>query len=601
MISESQLEQQCLKWFREGGWDAVSGYDIAPDSAAPERANYREVVLEQRFRRALARLNPQAPDATIDEAVQHVLKLDHPVAELRNREFHRLLLYGIKVSWREGDEVKHDDLRLVDFANLDTNDFLVVKQFAIKGTRKTCRPDIVVFINGLPLAIIELKDVANEQVDIWDAWQQLQTYKEEIPDVFNYNEALIISDGITARIGSLTADKERFQPWRAIKNESDNPVVDFEIEKIIRGFFDRELFLDYLKHFILFEQDGDRTIKKIAAYHQFHAVREAVRVTIIAARESEPGRIAESRAPYGNEVVPGSGKAGVVWHTQGSGKSISMLCYVGKLIQQKEMKNPTVVVVTDRNDLDGQLYKTFCSAQELLRQEPEQADSREELRDKLMSRQAGGIIFTTIQKFAPLARTSELPSPWPSPRGRGDGGVRGESNRPSPSGRGVGGEGVTTYRSGLEVARLVKQARALRQAQTPAEDLLWALLRNRQLTGAKFRRQHQFGSYICDFYCDEAKLVVECDGEVHASPETIAHDEKRDAFLKSSGLKVLRFENQQILNSTEEVLNKITSAISPGPSPKGRGDESGLDEGGLGEDGLPSPSGRGGGGEGDVA
>ena len=401
MITEDQLEQQCLGWFREGGWETVFGPDIAHDGATPERANYREVVLVQRLTRALARLNPGVPATVLDEAVQRLLKLDHPVAEQRNRDFHRLLLSGLKVSWREGDAVKHEDLRLVDFANLDANEFLVVNQFAIKGPHKTRRPDLVVFLNGLPLAVIELKNPADAQADVWKAWRQLQTYKEEIPDLFNTNEALIVSDGWVARVGSLTADQERFQPWRTIKNEDDKPVVEYEIEKVVRGFFDRELFLDYLKHFILFEQDGDKLVKKIAGYHQFHAVREAVRVTVIAAQEMASGSLNESRAPYGKEVVPGSRKAGVVWHTQGSGKSISMVCYAGKLIQQPEMKNPTLVVVTDRNDLDGQLYETFCGAQELLKQTPEQADSREELREKLASRQAGGIIFTTIQKFAP--------------------------------------------------------------------------------------------------------------------------------------------------------------------------------------------------------
>ncbi|MDR0901665.1 MAG: type I restriction endonuclease subunit R [Opitutaceae bacterium] len=402
-ITEDQLEQQCLGWFREGGWQTVFGPDIAHDGATPERASYREVVLVGRLARALARLNPQVPPAVLDEAAQRLLKLDHPVAAQRNRDFHRLLLAGLPVSWREGDAVKHDDVRLVDFStqNLDANEFLVVNQFAIRGPNKTRRPDLVAFINGLPLAIIELKNPADEAADIWKAWQQLQTYKEEIPDIFNTNEALIVSDGFTARVGSLTANQERFLPWRTIKSEDDKPAVEFEIEKVVRGFFDRELFLDYLKHFILFEQDGDQIVKKIAGYHQFHAVREAVRVTLIAAQDAtSDGVLEEPRASYGREVVPGSRKAGVVWHTQGSGKSISMVCYAGKLIQQPEMKNPTLVVVTDRNDLDGQLYETFCGAQELLKQTPEQAESREELREKLISRQAGGIIFTTIQKFA---------------------------------------------------------------------------------------------------------------------------------------------------------------------------------------------------------
>lgn len=349
----------------------------------------------------------------LDEAVQRLLKLDHPIAEQRNRDFHRFLLSGLQVSWREGDGVRHEVLRIVDFGEraLTTNEFLVVNQFAIKGPSKTRRPDLVVFINGLPLAVVELKNPADETADVWKAYKQLQTYKEEIPDLFNFNEALVVSDGFTARVGALTANEERFLPWRTIKSEDDKPTVEFEIEKIIRGFFDRELFLDYLKHFILFEQDGDRIVKKIAGYHQFHAVREAVRVTLIAAQEPHDAlAVSEPRATYGREVVPGSRKAGVVWHTQGSGKSISMVCYAGKLIQQPQMRNPTLVVVTDRNDLDGQLFETFCQAQELLKQTPEQAESREELRVRLSSRQAGGIIFTTIQKFAPSDGEAKHPA-----------------------------------------------------------------------------------------------------------------------------------------------------------------------------------------------
>jgi len=400
MLTEAQLEQQCLTWFQEGGWDAVFGPDIAYDGARAERDNYGEVVLGGRLAQALARLNPSIPAMVLDEAALSVLKLDHPIAEQRNHAFHRLLLKGISVSWRERDEVRHEDARLIDFAKVDANEFLVVNQFAIKGPRKTRRPDIVVFINGLPLAVIELKNPADVQADIWDAYQQLVTYKEEIPDLFNYNEALIVSDGLTARVGSLTAVKERFMPWRTLKSEDDKPRVELEIEKIVRGFFDRELFLDYIKHFVLFEQDGGRTIKKIAGYHQFHAVREAVRVTVIAAQDVEVKGAEEGRATYGKQVVPGCRKAGVVWHTQGSGKSISMVCYAAKLVEQPEMKNPTIVVVTDRNDLDGQLFETFSAAHELLKQTPEQADSREELRAKLASRQAGGIIFTTVQKFS---------------------------------------------------------------------------------------------------------------------------------------------------------------------------------------------------------
>jgi len=412
MITEAQLEEQCLKWFQDGGWRTAFGPDIACDGATPERANYREVVLVQRLTRTLARLNPEVPATVLDEAVQRVLKLDNPIPAQRNRDFHRLLLTGLPVSWRAEGGVKHEIVRLVDYANVDANDFLVVNQFAIKGPHKTRRPDIVAFLNGMPIATIELKNPADMQADIWKAYQQLQTYKEEIPDLFNFNEALIVSDGVTARVGSLTADKERFQPWRTLKNENDKPLVEFEMEKVVRGFFDRELLLDYLKNFILFEQDGDRIVKKIAGYHQFHAVREAVRATVTAAQPSA-GAVEPSDPAQERVTVPGSRKAGVVWHTQGSGKSISMVCYAGKLIQQPEMKNPTIVVVTDRNDLDGQLFETFCSAQELLKQTPEQAEDRDELREKLTSRQAGGIIFTTVQKFSLREGETRHPSLCP--------------------------------------------------------------------------------------------------------------------------------------------------------------------------------------------
>lgn len=222
--------------------------------------------------------------------------------------------------------------------------------------------------------------------------------------MFNCNAALVISDGFTARVGALTADAERMLPWRTIANENDRPRLQMELETLVRGFFKPELFLDYVRHFVLFEQDGERIVKKIAGYHQFHAVREAVRATVIAAQDADKGllEVCEERATYGKEVQPGSRKAGVVWHTQGSGKSITMACYAGKLLQQPEMKNPTLVVVTDRNDLDGQLYGTFSAASDLLRTTPVQASGRDELRDMLASREAGGIIFTTVQKFALL-------------------------------------------------------------------------------------------------------------------------------------------------------------------------------------------------------
>jgi type I restriction enzyme R subunit len=402
MITEDQLEKICLGWFRESCYETAFGPDIAHDGEMPERVDYRQVVLTDRMLAAMQKINPHVPTQVLEEAVLTVIKSASPVLIHNNRIFHRLMLEGVPVAYSDGDDTRHDHAQLIDFNNFRNNQFLVVNQFTIQGTRMNRRPDVVVFVNGLPIGVIELKNPSNEQTDVWDAFNQLQTYKEEISDLFIFNEALVVSDGWTARIGSLTANKERFMPWRTLKHEDDKPLLEYELEKMVKGFFDPELLLDYIRYFIIFEQEGDTVIKKIAGYHQFHAVREAVRITVIASKQPEDGQIAENRAGYGQEVVPGSRKAGVVWHTQGSGKSISMCCYAGKLLQQPEMNNPTIVVVTDRNDLDGQLFNTFTNARELLRQTPVQAGSRDDLREMLAARQAGGIIFTTVQKFSLL-------------------------------------------------------------------------------------------------------------------------------------------------------------------------------------------------------
>ena len=404
MLNEQQLEDLCLGWFQETGWRFAHGPDIAPDSSAPERTDYRQVVLRERLLRALARINPHLPPAALEQAADALQRLSEPQLVLRNRSSHRLLLNGVMVEFTVGDKKKTDLVHFIDFAQPGHNDFLVVNQFTITGTRQPRRPDVIAFVNGLPLAVLELKNPANEQTDVWDAFHQLQTYKDEIGDLFSTNAALVVSDGWTARVGSLTANAERMLPWRTLTSEDDRPQLQMELETVVRGFFRPELFLDYVRHFVLFEQDGDSIIKKIAGYHQFHAVREAVRATVIAARDADKSvlEVREERATYGKEVKPGSRKAGVVWHTQGSGKSITMACYAGKLLQQPEMKNPTLVVVTDRNDLDGQLFATFSAASDLLKITPVQAGGRDELREMLASREAGGIVFTTVQKFALL-------------------------------------------------------------------------------------------------------------------------------------------------------------------------------------------------------
>lgn len=397
-MTEDQLEQLTLTWFRDQGYDYAFGPDIAHDGDYPERDNYHQVVLPKRLIGALERLNPFIPTHTLDEVRARVQKPGALTAIANNRQFQEWLLDGVPVEYAKDGRKTGDRVKLIDFANTEANEFLVVNQYTIQGTKQPRRPDIVVFINGLPISVIELKNPADEQADIWAAFQQLQTYKAEISDLFIYNEALIISDGTNARLGSLTADEERFMRWRTIKNENDRPLLSFELETLVKGFFDRDLLLDYIRYFVLFETNGDTIIKKIAGYHQFHAVREAVRATVIAA-ENDPDVAAEPRADYADRVVPGCKKGGVIWHTQGSGKSISMACFAGKLLQQASMKNPTLIVVTDRNDLDGQLFETFTGAKMLLKQIPVQVEDVDDLRDLLSTRPSGGIFFTTIQKF----------------------------------------------------------------------------------------------------------------------------------------------------------------------------------------------------------
>lgn len=390
-MNETQLENLCLDWFTKNGWEVVHGINIAPESVNYLRKDYKQVLIESDLHAAFERLNPHLPINCFEQVLQKLNQPESLDLVTNNRAFHRMLLEGVPVTYKKQDDWVHDHAFLVDFNHVHQNRFVAINQFTILGTKQPRRPDIICFINGIPFAVLELKSPTDENADIWNAFNQLQTYKEEISDLFVFNEALVVSDGVTARVGSLTANQERFLPWRTIKNEDDKPALEWELETVVRGFFDRELFLDYIRFFVLFETDGEKTVKKIAGYHQFHAVREAIQATIAAAN------------PNGDK------KAGVVWHTQGSGKSISMCCYAGKLLQQPAMHNPTLLIVTDRNDLDGQLFETFSNAQDLLKQTPVQANNRDELRKFLAERESGGIIFTTVQKFALLDGESEHP------------------------------------------------------------------------------------------------------------------------------------------------------------------------------------------------
>ena len=390
LIDENMAEQATLAWFEELGYDRVFGPDIAQDGPHLERDSYRQVVLVDRFKMALSRINPHMPDASLEEVARQVVH-GHAVGLMQaNRQFHRWLTNGVPVEINRDDETRGDLVALLDFDNPDNNEWLVVNQYTIEGPKHTRRPDVVVFVNGLPLAVIELKNPADENADIWKAFDQLQTYKEEIADLFVFNEILAISDYTLARMGSLSADRERFTAWRTIDGVNLDPLGELQqLETLVRGLFRKDFFLNYLRHFVLFEEDGNT--KKIAGYHQFHAVRAVVQSVVEASR---PG---------------GSRKGGVVWHTQGSGKSIEMTCLAGHLMSLPAMNNPTIVVVTDRNDLDGQLFDTFSGASELLRETPARADTRPDLRARLSNRPSGGIIFTTIQKFAPFADEDAYP------------------------------------------------------------------------------------------------------------------------------------------------------------------------------------------------
>ena len=383
MINESVLEQSTLEWFKELNYRYKPGGDIAPGEPEAERDEYSEVLLKQRLLNAMNRLNPDIPDSAIQEAYKKVSISDSPSLEINNRNFHRMLSDGVTVEYKTRDgRIKGDQVRLIDFENPDDNDWLVVNQFTVIEGNHNRRPDVVVFVNGIPLAVIELKNPADEKTTIHSAFNQLQTYKKQIPSLFTYNELLVISDGMEARAGSLTADFERFMPWKTIDGEDTASNTILKLKVLLLGIFEKERFLDYLKHFITFEDNGSKIIKKIAAYHQFHAVRKAVEHTIRATD------------------VRGDKRCGVIWHTQGSGKSLTMVFYAGKIILHPFMKNPTIILMTDRNDLDNQLFGTFAGNSELVRQNPIQIGNREELRDKL-NVASGGVFFTTIQKFMP--------------------------------------------------------------------------------------------------------------------------------------------------------------------------------------------------------
>ncbi len=392
-LTESDVEEAALSWYDALGYAVASGPDLAPGEAAAERDSFGDVVLIGRLRDAIDRLNPKIPAEARDEAFRKVLLTDSPSLVANNRKFHHMLRDGVEVEYQRGDgSIAGDRARLIDFDDPANNDWLAVNQFTIVEGQHNRRPDIVVFVNGLPLGVLELKNAANEGATIWNAFHQLQTYKQQIPSLFHFNELLIVSDGLQARIGSLTANQEWFKIWRTVDGNAAAPKSILELEVLVRGVFEKERFLNLLQNFIVFEEDSDsdRIHKIIGGYHQYYAVQQAVEATVTASR------------PEGDR------RCGVVWHTQGSGKSFSMLFYAGQIILHPAMNNPTLILLTDRNDLDDQLFGQFQRCHELLRQKPVQAEDREHLR-KLLKVASGGVVFTTIQKFAPEEKGERMP------------------------------------------------------------------------------------------------------------------------------------------------------------------------------------------------
>ncbi|MBU3680183.1 MAG: type I restriction endonuclease subunit R [Candidatus Kapabacteria bacterium] len=412
-LTEADIEQIALEWFAECGYTHVHGPDIAPEMQGAERASFDEVILVGRLRSALGRINPEISSEDIDEVVRKVLRADTPGLVQANRRFHTMLRDGVVIERkREDGSIAGTTVRLIDTDALEHNDFAAINQFTVIEARKNRRPDIVVFVNGLPLAVIELKNPADENATIWRAYDQLQTYKNEIPSLMRYNELLVISDGTAARIGSLTANKEWFKVWRTIDGVSEPPSTALELETLIRGVFDKRRFVELVTNFVAFEEDtdNDRVHKIIAGYHQFHAVHVAVSETVRASGMNwkTADSLGTSYARPVPDGKPGDRRIGVVWHTQGSGKSFTMLFFAALVARTPQMSNPTIVVLTDRNDLDDQLYGQFMRCHELLGQIPQQASSVSDLRTRL-SVASGGVIFTTIQKFNAGEKGARMP------------------------------------------------------------------------------------------------------------------------------------------------------------------------------------------------
>jgi len=385
-ITENEIELFCIDLLEKSGYEYIFGPTIAPDGEKPERARWNDVFLADRVKHAIHTLNPKIPVDAREHAIREVLHIASPELITNNEKFHQYLTDGVEVEFQVDGVTRGDKVWLVDFDEPENNEFLVVNQYTVIENNINKRPDVVLFINGLPLVVIELKNPADEHATIKSAFNQLQTYKETIPSLFTYNALLVISDGLDAKAGSLSAGHSRFSTWKTADGKTESSPLINQLEVMVEGLLNKRVLLGLIRHFTVFEKSKKEdlktgqtvieTVKKIAAYHQYHAVNKAVSSTVKAT------------------AIEGHRKGGVIWHTQGSGKSLLMVFYAGKLVLS--LDNPTIVLITDRNDLDDQLFETFANCRQLLRQEPVQAENRDDLRDKLKVA-SGGIVFSSAQ------------------------------------------------------------------------------------------------------------------------------------------------------------------------------------------------------------
>lgn len=413
-ITESEIKTFAIDLLESSGYQYIYGPDIAPDSDTPERSSFKDVLLLERLQTAVRRINPTLPAVVIEDAIKQIQRINSPELIANNETFHRMLTEGVKVSYQKDGKERGDLVWPVDFKNPENNDFVVCNQFTVIENNINKRPDVVLFVNGLPLVVIELKNPADENATVKSAFKQIQTYKSAIPGLFTYNGITVISDGLEARAGTISSEYSRFMVWKSADGKNEASHLIGQLETLISGMFNKKTLLDLIRHFIVFEKNKKEdlqtgittieTVKKLAAYHQYYSVNKAVESTIRAAALVDEGslKVKEDPAEYGLPSVKnqekGDRRGGVVWHTQGSGKSLSMVFYTGKIVLT--LDNPTIVMITDRNDLDDQLFDTFAASKQLLRQDPVQAENRDHLK-KLLKVASGGIVFTTIQKFQP--------------------------------------------------------------------------------------------------------------------------------------------------------------------------------------------------------